>query len=95
MTTFHFILTQIVRMQRIYSMAPFPLPSLAELREKYTYNITPFSASVKPVRSLAVKEEEEGDDGTDMKCFNGIFPSHSHYQSDSGEISRQSSTSVK
>lgn len=29
-------------MQRVYSMAPFPFPNLAELREKYTYNITPF-----------------------------------------------------
>jgi hypothetical protein len=65
-----------VAIQRIYSMAPFPLPSLAELREKYTYNITPFSASVKPVRSSAAKQEAEIDDGTDMKCFNGIFPSH-------------------
>jgi hypothetical protein len=67
-------------------MAPFPLPSLAELREKYTYNITPFSASVKPAR-LAVKQEQEMDDDPDMKCFNGMFPSQSHHQTDSGEMS--------
>ncbi|XP_076967427.1 TBC1 domain family member 30 isoform X3 [Tamandua tetradactyla] len=34
-------------MQTVYSMAPFPFPQLAELREKYTYNITPFPATVK------------------------------------------------
>jgi hypothetical protein len=34
--------------QTVYSMAPFPFPQLAELREKYTYNITPFPATVKP-----------------------------------------------
>uniref|UniRef100_A0A674JM60 TBC1 domain family member 30 n=1 Tax=Terrapene triunguis TaxID=2587831 RepID=A0A674JM60_9SAUR len=31
----------------VYSMAQFPFPQLAELREKYTYNITPFPAAVK------------------------------------------------
>uniref|UniRef100_H9H741 TBC1 domain family member 30 n=1 Tax=Monodelphis domestica TaxID=13616 RepID=H9H741_MONDO len=35
-------------MQTVYSMAQFPFPQLAELREKYTYNITPFPATVKP-----------------------------------------------
>ncbi|KAM4036112.1 TBC1 domain family member 30 isoform 2-T2 [Anomaloglossus baeobatrachus] len=34
-------------MQTVYSMATFPFPQLAELREKYTYNITPFPAPVK------------------------------------------------
>ncbi|KAK1790505.1 hypothetical protein P4O66_014390, partial [Electrophorus voltai] len=34
-------------MQTVYSMAVFPLPQLTELREKYTYNITPFPAPVK------------------------------------------------
>lgn len=33
--------------QEVYSMAVFPFPQLAELREKYTYNITPFPTSVK------------------------------------------------
>ena len=27
-------------------MGGFPLPQLQELREKYTYNITPFSAAI-------------------------------------------------
>ncbi|NXL85113.1 TBC30 protein, partial [Alectura lathami] len=31
----------------VYTMAQFPFPQLAELREKYTYNITPFPAAVK------------------------------------------------
>ncbi|KAJ8392231.1 hypothetical protein AAFF_G00077990 [Aldrovandia affinis] len=35
-------------MQTVYAVAVFPFPQLAELREKYTYNITPFPASVKP-----------------------------------------------
>uniref|UniRef100_A0A096M6J6 TBC1 domain family member 30 n=1 Tax=Poecilia formosa TaxID=48698 RepID=A0A096M6J6_POEFO len=35
-------------MQDVYSMAPFPFPQLAELREKYTYNITPFPTAAKP-----------------------------------------------
>ncbi|XP_074840160.1 TBC1 domain family member 30 isoform X8 [Carettochelys insculpta] len=34
-------------MQTVYAMAQFPFPQLAELREKYTYNITPFPATVK------------------------------------------------
>ncbi|XP_027899059.1 TBC1 domain family member 30 isoform X3 [Xiphophorus couchianus] len=34
-------------MQDVYSMAPFPFPQLAELREKYTYNITPFPTAAK------------------------------------------------
>ncbi|XP_041071515.1 TBC1 domain family member 30 isoform X3 [Carcharodon carcharias] len=38
-------------MQTLYSMAPFPFPQLAELREKYTYNINPFPAPVKSSES--------------------------------------------
>jgi len=38
-------------------MAVFPFPQLAELREKYTYNITPFPTAVKPSgRSVLVLE---------------------------------------
>lgn len=37
----------ILLFQEVYSMAVFPFPQLAELREKYTYNITPFPTSVK------------------------------------------------
>ncbi|KAK2503282.1 hypothetical protein MC885_013763 [Smutsia gigantea] len=51
-------------MQTVYSMAPFPFPQLAELREKYTYNITPFPATVKPTSVSGDSDEEnDPDDG--------------------------------
>ncbi|XP_026640347.1 TBC1 domain family member 30 isoform X2 [Microtus ochrogaster] len=56
-------------MQTVYSMAPFPFPQLAELREKYTYNITPFPVTVKPMsvsgrhgKARDSDEEHEPDD---------------------------------
>uniref|UniRef100_A0A8C6Y0R1 TBC1 domain family member 30 n=1 Tax=Naja naja TaxID=35670 RepID=A0A8C6Y0R1_NAJNA len=54
-------------MQMVYSMAQFPFPQLSELREKYTYNITPFPAAVKSTASRLGKikdsdEENEIDD---------------------------------
>ncbi|KAL1775523.1 TBC1 domain family member 30 isoform X1 [Sigmodon hispidus] len=58
-------------MQTVYSMAPFPFPQLAELREKYTYNITPFPATVKPTpvsgrHSKARDSDEENDPDEDV-----------------------------
>nr|XP_020007230.1 TBC1 domain family member 30 isoform X1 [Castor canadensis] len=56
-------------MQTVYSMAPFPFPQLAELREKYTYNITPFPATVKPTtisgRHSKVRDSDEENDADD------------------------------
>ncbi|XP_036863053.1 TBC1 domain family member 30 isoform X2 [Manis javanica] len=56
-------------MQTVYSMAPFPFPQLAELREKYTYNITPFPATVKPIsisrRHGKVRDSDEENDPDD------------------------------
>ncbi|XP_043092617.1 TBC1 domain family member 30 isoform X2 [Puntigrus tetrazona] len=49
-------------MQTVYSMAPFPFPQLAELREKYTYNITPFPTPVRANSSLAMHGWESDDD---------------------------------
>ncbi|XP_042603096.1 TBC1 domain family member 30-like isoform X5 [Cyprinus carpio] len=49
-------------MQTVYSMAPFPFPQLAELREKYTYNITPFPTPVRANSSLALHGWESDDD---------------------------------
>ncbi|XP_028307258.1 TBC1 domain family member 30 isoform X2 [Gouania willdenowi] len=49
-------------MQEVYSMAVFPFPQLAELREKYTYNITPFPTSVKSNGSDALGGWESDDD---------------------------------
>ncbi|XP_033017806.1 TBC1 domain family member 30 isoform X3 [Lacerta agilis] len=51
-------------MQTVYSMSQFPFPQLAELREKYTYNITPFPASVKSASGWLGKirdSDEEND----------------------------------
>ncbi|KAM8883843.1 LOW QUALITY PROTEIN: TBC1 domain family member 30 [Synchiropus picturatus] len=49
-------------MQEVYSMALFPFPQLAELREKYTYNITPFPTSVKSNGSGGLGSWESDDD---------------------------------
>ncbi|XP_028426194.1 TBC1 domain family member 30 isoform X2 [Perca flavescens] len=49
-------------MQEVYSMAVFPFPQLAELREKYTYNITPFPTSVKTSASGGLGSWESDDD---------------------------------
>lgn len=48
-------------------MAPFPLPRLSELREKYTYNIRPLSNThtfsfVKRGLSLFTSSDEEDND---------------------------------
>ncbi|XP_026095923.1 TBC1 domain family member 30-like isoform X1 [Carassius auratus] len=53
-------------MQMVYSVAPFPFPQLAELREKYTYNITPFPTPVRANSSLALHGWESDDDDADM-----------------------------
>lgn len=60
-------------MQTVYSMAPFPFPQLAELREKYTYNITPFPAPVKSASfsgrpSKMRDSDEENDDDEDINA---------------------------
>ncbi|KAJ0012642.1 hypothetical protein NQD34_016976 [Periophthalmus magnuspinnatus] len=49
-------------MHEVYSMAVFPFPQLAELREKYTYNITPFPTSVKSNGSVGLGNWESDDD---------------------------------
>ena len=53
-------------------MAPFPFPGLAELRDKYTYNITPWTQSVSSVARRGLRlfyqedeEEQELDADTD------------------------------
>nr|XP_025948143.1 TBC1 domain family member 30 isoform X4 [Dromaius novaehollandiae] len=60
-------------MQTVYAMAQFPFPQLAELREKYTYNITPFPAAVKSTslsgrlgRTRDSDEENDPDDEDSM-----------------------------
>ncbi|KAK3578758.1 hypothetical protein CHS0354_035662 [Potamilus streckersoni] len=66
--------------KNIYSLVPFPFPQLIELREKYTYNIRPFTSSTttsskKRSSSLAYSDEDEFDE-EDMEaitCFTGIL----------------------
>ncbi|KAF3859369.1 hypothetical protein F7725_021768 [Dissostichus mawsoni] len=48
--------------EEVYAMAVFPFPQLAELREKYTYNITPFPTSVKSSGSGGLGGWESDDD---------------------------------
>ncbi|XP_055481997.1 TBC1 domain family member 30 isoform X2 [Psammomys obesus] len=91
-------------MQTVYSMAPFPFPQLAELREKYTYNITPFPATVKPISasgrySKAGDSDEENDpDDEDavasaVGClgpFSGLLaPELQKYQKQIKEVSEE------
>ena len=60
----------------IYKLAPFPLPYLNELREKYTYNITPFLTE-DHVRneSTNTSPASPGDDFdvTTFSCFTGLM----------------------
>ncbi|XP_062990001.1 TBC1 domain family member 30 isoform X1 [Elgaria multicarinata webbii] len=62
-------------MQTVYSMAQFPFPQLAELREKYTYNITPFPASVKSTsgRLGKIRDSDEENDLDDEDSIANII----------------------
>ncbi|XP_071527643.1 LOW QUALITY PROTEIN: uncharacterized protein [Panulirus ornatus] len=53
--------------QTVVGMAPFPFPGLAELRDKYTYNITPWAQSVSSVakRGLRLFYSDDDDDDND------------------------------
>ncbi|XP_030301148.1 TBC1 domain family member 30 isoform X2 [Calypte anna] len=54
-------------MQTVYTMAQFPFPQLSELREKYTYNITPFPAAVKSTSfSGRLGRTRESDEENDL-----------------------------
>ena len=59
----------------VYNMAPFPFPKIVELREKYTYNITPFASNLSPekkaksnkkVKEPYISSDEEDDDVDQM-----------------------------
>ncbi|KAK6175337.1 hypothetical protein SNE40_013824 [Patella caerulea] len=65
----------------IYSIAPFPFPNLIDLREKYTYNIRPFTntANGNKKQSRATKnvlysddDELDEDDIEAISCFPGM-----------------------
>lgn len=62
-------------------MAPFPLPGLVELKEKYTYNIHPFSGvdqargSSRPgLANLSSDEEDEDADLENIGCLGVLMP---------------------
>ncbi|KAL6057967.1 hypothetical protein STEG23_015835 [Scotinomys teguina] len=91
-------------MQTVYSMAPFPFPQLAELREKYTYNITPFPATIKPTsvpgRHGKARDSDEENDLDDedaiaraVGClgpFSGLLaPELQKYQKQIKEVSEE------
>ncbi|XP_052609430.1 LOW QUALITY PROTEIN: TBC1 domain family member 30 [Peromyscus californicus insignis] len=93
-------------MQTVYSMAPFPFPQLAELREKYTYNITPFPATIKPTsvsgrhgKARGSDEEDDPDDedaiASAVGClgpFSGLLaPELQKYQKQIKEVSEEQS----
>ena len=70
--------------QMIYSQSVFPMPHLGDLREKYTYNITPFSSAMSTGRSPNTKQsgaqifsdDDEMDDEDlvdNINCFTGVF----------------------
>ena len=54
-------------LQTVVGMAPFPFPGLADLRDKYTYNITPWTQSVSSVakRGLRLFYSDDDDDDND------------------------------
>nr|XP_045584462.1 mucin-17-like [Procambarus clarkii] len=72
--------------QTVVGIAPFPFPGLAELRDKYTYNITPWTQSVSSVAKRGLRlfysddDDEEDNDEDDQKIavatafgLSGIF----------------------
>ena len=65
--------------QSIYCIAPFPLQQLTDLREKYTYNINPFSSASKktsPDGTVLPSDEDdmEEEDLENIHCFTGFIP---------------------
>ena len=51
--------------QSVYSMAPIPLPKLAELREKFMYDITPFNAAVNSADGQSTRHDDSGNSSDD------------------------------
>lgn len=65
-------------------MAPFPFPQLSELRDKYRYNITPFTAATAAMgvakRGLRLFYSDDEEDNEEEAlavaawCFSSVFP---------------------
>ncbi len=70
------------RLQRIVSIAPFPLPGLSELRDKYTYNIAPWmemQGTKKSINFRKVLKTDDDDDDEESRIalaavFSSMFP---------------------
>ena len=71
--------------KKVYSLGAVPLQQITELREKYTYNITPFTAAMATGRrpnirggmQVILSDEDDIDDDElmdNITCFTGIFP---------------------
>ena len=68
--------------QHVYTLAPFPFPQLSELREKYTYNIRPFtpngsSKKASWIDGTVLPSDEDDLDDDDIEaitCFTGFIP---------------------
>ncbi|KAK3102803.1 hypothetical protein FSP39_014026 [Pinctada imbricata] len=66
----------------IYNCAPFPMQQLPELREKYTYNIRPFTSAASGNKKSTLlgnmlPSDEDDLDEEDLEaitCFTGIMP---------------------
>ena len=70
-----------VAFQNVYSLAPFPLPGLVELKEKYIYNIHPFSGvaqgrgSSRPgLGNLSSDEDDDDADLENIGCLGVLMP---------------------
>uniref|UniRef100_UPI00358F2058 TBC1 domain family member 30 n=1 Tax=Myxine glutinosa TaxID=7769 RepID=UPI00358F2058 len=62
--------------QTVYALAPFPFPQLAELQEKYTYNITPLQASTRmPTHSSSLQTKFDSDEEIELEDDEVLQPS--------------------
>ena len=63
-------------LQNLVEIATFPFTEVSELREKYTYNITPWSLGIgvakKGLRILYSDDEEDDDDDADVAATFGV-----------------------
>nr|CAB3266839.1 TBC1 domain family member 30-like [Phallusia mammillata] len=68
---------ELIRMS--YKIAAFPFPHLVQLREKYTYNITPFAAENEEAKASSERQVETEGENQDLEeydppffCFTGL-----------------------
>merc|ERR1712127_804754 len=71
-------------MNKIYSYGPFPLRGLAELREKFTFNITPFQQQMHA--TLEQKRAKRNYDGNEDKGLSSLKLSNPDDDGKVGEL---------